>query len=84
MTDVKPKTGRDATESNPKAVSARIEPKPMSRAKFQRRHDFRIGAQPAYVDEERTHLNRHLIPLRPLTDIRNGFEFSRRGRILAL
>ena len=66
MTDVKPKTGRDAIESNPKAVSVRIEPKPMSRAKFQRRHDFRIGAQPAYVDEERTHLNRHLIPLRPL------------------
>ena len=77
MTDVKPKAGRDAIESNPKAVSVRIEPKPMPRAKFQRRHDFRIGAQPAYVDEERTHLNRHLIPLRPLPDIQRENEALR-------
>lgn len=69
MTNTKPKTRPDAKDSNPNAVSIRIEPKPMSKAKFQRQHDFRIGAQPSYVDGDRTHLNRHLIELRPLPDI---------------
>ena len=60
MTDTKPNTRPDATKANPNAVSVRIEPKTMSKAKFQRRHDFRIGSQPDYVNGDRTHLNRHL------------------------
>lgn len=77
MTNTKTKTRPNATESNPNAVSVRIEPKPMSKAKFQRRHDFRIGAQPAYVDGDRTHLNRHLMELRPLPDIQRENEALR-------
>ncbi|SOH95708.1 Plasmid recombination enzyme, partial [Monaibacterium marinum] len=77
MTDTKTHTLRDATASNPNAVSVRIEPKTMSRAKFQRRHDFRIGAQPVYVDGDRTELNRPLMPLRPLPDIQQENEALR-------
>lgn len=77
MTDTKPQHRPDATASNPHAVSVRIEPKPMSRAKFQRRHDFRIGAQPTYVDGDRTHLNRPLMPLRPLPEIQRENEALR-------
>jgi|GEM_PF-2308588 len=47
-------------------------------AKFQRRHDFRIGKQPAYVDGDRTALNRQLMPLRPLPDIQHENEALRR------
>ncbi|MGV6888411.1 plasmid recombination protein [Rhodophyticola sp. SM2404] len=78
MTDTKPKIVRDATASNPNAVSVRIEPKPMSKAKFQRRHDFRIGAQPDYVDGDRTALNRNLMKLRPLPDIQRENEALRK------
>ncbi len=77
MANSKPKTHPNITESNPNAVSVRIEPKTMSKAKFQRRHDFRIGAQPAYVDGNRTHLNRLLIELRPLPDIQRENEALR-------
>jgi len=79
MTDTKPLTVRDATAANPNAVSVRIEPKTMSRAKFQRRHDFRIGVQPAYVDGDRTELNRQLMPLRPLPVIQRENEALRMG-----
>lgn len=74
MTDTEPQIVRDAAASNPNAVSVRIEPKPMSKAKFQRRHDFRIGSQPNYVNGDRTHLNRHLMELRPLPDIQRENE----------
>lgn len=77
MTDAKPKARPDASKANPNAVSVRIEPKTMSKAKFQRRHDFRIGAQPAYVDGDRTQLNRPLIELRPLPDIQRENEALR-------
>ena len=77
MTDTKQNSRPDATASNPNAVSVRIEPKAMSKAKFQRRHDLRIGKQPAYVDGDRTHLNRDLIPLRPLPDIQRENEALR-------
>lgn len=50
----------------------------MSKAKFQRRHDFRIGKQPAYVDGDRSELNRHLMPLRPLPDIQRENEALRK------
>lgn len=47
--------------ANSKAVSARLEP---SRS-GQRAHDLRLGPQPEYVDETRSHLNRTIIE--PLT-----------------
>lgn len=78
MTDTKHNTRSDAAASNPNAVSVRIEPKAMAKAKFQRRHDFRIGLQPAYVDEDRTELNRHLMELRPLPDIQRENEALRK------
>ena len=83
MTSTKPQTRPDAKMANSNAVSLRIEPKPMSKAKFQRRHDFRIGAQPAYVDDNRSHLNRRLMELRPLPDIQRENEALRlrAGRI---
>ncbi len=77
MTDTKPKTRPDAAASKLNAVSVRIESKPMSKAKFQRRHDFRIGAQLAYVDGDRSHLNRNLMELRPLPDIQRENEVLR-------
>ena len=77
MTDTKQNTRQDAAASNPNAVSVRIEPKAMAKAKFQRRHDFRIGSQPAYVDGDRTELNRHLMELRPLPDIQRENEALR-------
>ncbi|MEP6020410.1 MAG: plasmid recombination protein, partial [Paracoccaceae bacterium] len=77
MTHTKPKTRPNATQSNPNAVSVRIEPKTMSKAKFQRRHDFRIGSQPAYVDGDCSHLNRHLMELRPLLSIQRENEALR-------
>lgn len=77
MTDTKPKTRPNASSSNPNAVSVRIEPKTMSKAKFQRRHDFRIGVQPDYVDCDRTALNRHLMDLRPLPQIQRENEALR-------
>ena len=43
--------------ANSKAVSARLEP---SRS-GQRAHDLRLGPQPEYVDETRSHLNRTII-----------------------
>ncbi|MEP2470715.1 MAG: hypothetical protein ABJH45_04040, partial [Paracoccaceae bacterium] len=77
MMNVKPQTRPDPIKANPNAVSVRIEPKSMSKAKFQRRHDFRFGAQPAYVDGDRSHLNRHLMELRPLPEIQRENEALR-------
>ncbi|ETX12923.1 hypothetical protein OCH239_15405 [Roseivivax halodurans JCM 10272] len=42
----------------------------MSKAKGTRRHDFRIGKLPSYVKKERVHLNRILMPMRPLPQIK--------------
>ena len=78
MTNTKQNTPEDATAANPNAVSVRIQPKAMAKAKFQRRHDFRIGKQPAYVDPDRTELNRHLMELRPLPDIQRENEALRK------
>ncbi|MEQ6203336.1 plasmid recombination protein [Sulfitobacter sp. HNIBRBA2951] len=78
MTNTKQNTPEDAAAANPNAVSVRIKPKAMAKAKFQRRHDFRIGKQPAYVDEDRTELNRHLMELRPLPDIQRENETLRK------
>lgn len=70
MTDSKSETA----DSNPWAASVRIKAKSMSRAYGQRRHDYRIGRQPNYVDCERTVFNRALVEPRPLPEIRNEIE----------
>ncbi|MFW2590176.1 plasmid recombination protein [Sagittula sp. SSi028] len=76
-------TARDA---NPRAVSVRIEARSMSQAKGTRRHDFRIGTPPAYVDANRIALNRTVIPMRPLFEIRdeNAELRKRAGRVRAM
>lgn len=57
MSDATP----DPTKSNPRAASVRLEHYGMKTAAGQRRHDLRIGPQPAHVDSARSHLNRVLI-----------------------
>lgn len=51
----------DGKHANPRAASVRIGADTVSGYSGQRRHDLRIGPQPAYVDGERTDLNRVLI-----------------------
>ena len=57
--------------ANPKAVSARLEPSGAG----QRAHDMRLGPQPEYVDQKRSHLNRVLIE--PLTNNQLRDEWDR-------
>lgn len=57
-------------DGNPRAVSVRLEPRTMSKAKGTRRHDFRIGKLPSYVKKNRVHLNRTLMSMRPLPEIK--------------
>ena len=61
----------DFTGGNPRAASMRLEAKSLSQAYGQRRHDFRIGPQPKYVDSARKSLNRPLIEPRPVSHIRD-------------
>lgn len=61
----------DLTGGNPRAASVRLEGKSLSQAYSQRRHDFRIGPQPKYVDSARKGLNRPLIEPRPISQIRD-------------
>lgn len=70
MKDVLDTPAQNSKDGNPRAVSIRIEPRTMSKAKGTRRHDFRIGKLPKYVKADRVHLNRELMPLRPLGQIR--------------
>ncbi|MDP2084231.1 MAG: plasmid recombination protein [Gemmobacter sp.] len=53
MTEYKSKN----SGSNPRGISARIEHYNTDKARFQIRHDFRLGPQPNYVDPARSHLN---------------------------
>ncbi|MBI1495530.1 plasmid recombination protein [Halocynthiibacter styelae] len=57
----------------------RIKNRTMSQAYGQRRHDFRKGRKPNYVDKNREDLNRILIEPRPLPEIR-GEVVELRGR----
>lgn len=66
----------DLTGGNPRAASVRLEGKSLSKAYGQRRHDFRIGPQPKYVDPARKSLNRPLMEPRSVSQIR--------GEVLAL
>lgn len=61
----------DLTGGNPRAASVRLEGKSLSQAYGQRRHDWRIGHQPKYVDPARKGLNRPLIEPRPVSKIRD-------------
>jgi len=61
----------DLTGGNPRAASVRLEGRSLSQAYGQRRHDWRIGPQPKYVDPDRKGLNRPLIEPRPVSKIRN-------------
>ncbi|MDT0684516.1 plasmid recombination protein [Roseicyclus sp. F158] len=56
-------------DGNPRAVSVRLESRNMSKAKGTRRHDFRIGKLPNYVNKDRVDLNCTLMPMRPLPEI---------------
>lgn len=62
-------TPEDA-KGNPRAPSVRIQARTLSQAYGQRRHDFRVGEQPEYVDPSRSDLNRYLMQPRPLPDIK--------------
>lgn len=61
----------DLTSGNPRAASVRLEAKSLSQAYGQRRHDWRIGPQPKYVDPARKELNRPLIDPRRVSQIRD-------------
>lgn len=49
------------SNGNPRAISVRIKAASASKVGGQNAHDLRKGAQPAYVDQTRSHLNRILI-----------------------
>ena len=68
------------TQSNPRAASVRLKARSMKRAYGQRRHDFRIGRQPNYVDHDRIQLNRILMEPRPLPKIKKEIERLRRAK----
>jgi polyhydroxyalkanoate synthesis regulator phasin len=70
----------DLTGGNPRAASVRLEAKSLSQAYGQRRHDWRIGPQPKYVDPARKGLNRPLIDPRPVSKIRNEVVALRTAR----
>lgn len=61
----------DLTGGNPRAASMRLEGRSLSQAYGQRRHDWRIGPQPKYVDSARKGVNRPLIEPRPVSQIRD-------------
>lgn len=64
MTDAPFEKAADSN-GNPRAVSVRIKAASASKVGGQNAHDLRRGAQPAYVDATRSHVNRVLIA--PLT-----------------
>lgn len=70
----------DLIGGNPRAASVRLEGKSLSQAYSQRRHDWRIGPQPKYVDPARKGLNRPLIDPRPVSHIRDDVVALRTAR----
>lgn len=61
-----PKKSNNSADGNPRAASTRIGSATAKTLAGQIRHDHRRGPQPAYVDADRSHLNRVLIePLPP-------------------
>ena len=56
-------------ESNPRAAQVRLKSASGFKTGGNRKHDLRIGQQPKYVDEKRTHLNRVLIKPKTTTEM---------------
>ena len=56
-------------QANSKAACLRIKTCSQAKARYQRRHDMRVGKLPAYVDDSRSHLNRCLVSPRPFPEI---------------
>lgn len=56
-------------QANSKAACLRIKTCSPAKARYQRRHDMRVGKLPAYVNGSRSHLNRCLVSPRPLPEI---------------
>lgn len=54
-------TAEDQRKSNPKAAMVRAEVRSARGYANQRAHDLRIGPQPEYVDDNRSHLNRIIL-----------------------
>ena len=75
--DILTATPEDA-QGNPRAASVRLKARTLSQAYGQRRHDFRNGPQPDYVDSSRSDLNRYLMHPRPLPQIKREIEALRK------
>ncbi len=56
-------------QANSKAACLRIKTCSPAQARYQRRHDTRVGKLPGYVDANSSHLNRCLVSPRPFTEI---------------
>lgn len=68
----------DDSLGNPRAASVRLQARSLRQAYGQRRHDFRNGPQPDYVDSSRSDLNRYLKHPRPLPTIKKEIEVLRK------
>ena len=64
-------------QANSKAACLRIKTCSPAKARYQRRHDMRVGKLPAYVDAGRSHLNRCLVSPRPLPEITSEIDALR-------
>ena len=70
---------------NPRAAQTRIKGRNATAAGGQRAHDMRMGPQPAYVDQSRSHLNRVLMEpktgaqLRAISEKRRALRDTARG-----
>ena len=70
----------DQRQSNPRAAMVRAETRSARGYANQRAHDLRIGPQPAYVDDSRSHLNRILIEPPTAPEMRRMVEERREQR----
>jgi len=64
-------------QANSKAACLRIKTCPPAKARYQRRHDLRVGKLPNYVDADRSHLNRCLVSPRPIPEITSEIDALR-------
>ena len=66
-----------SVQANSKAACLRIKTCSPAKARYQRRHDMRVGKLPAYVDDSRSHLNRCLVSPRPFPAISSEIDALR-------
>ncbi|MCC6009244.1 MAG: hypothetical protein JJU40_16455 [Rhodobacteraceae bacterium] len=64
-------------QANAKAACLRIKTCSPAKARYQRRHDMRVGKLPDYVDASRSHLNRCLVSPRPFPEITSEIDSLR-------